>query len=40
MLQKQKRHWETEHFKLRLRDYGTVSQMTLEMLRQWMFLSP
>ena len=26
MLPKQKRHWETEHFKLRLRDCGTVSQ--------------
>ena len=31
---------QTEHFKLRLRDCGTVSQMTLEMLRQWTFLSP
>ena len=30
----------TENFKLRLRDCGTVSQMTLEMLRQWMLLSP
>ena len=40
MLQQQKRHWETEHFKLRLRECGTVSQMTLEMLRQWTFLSP
>ena len=40
MLQKQKRHWETEHFKLRLRDCGMVSQVTLEMLRQWTFLSP
>ena len=33
MLQEQKRHRETEHFKLRLRDCGTVSQMTLEMLK-------
>ena len=29
-----------KHAMLRLRDCGTVSQMTLEMLRQWTFLSP